>query len=70
MGSAGLLMSELDWMSTSLDRDLATEALATLVPPPTAPHQGWDEPSADPGHADWTSVLVRIASLVRGRAVA
>jgi hypothetical protein len=66
MDSAGLLMSELDWLSTSLDRDLTAETLATLVPLPAAPEQEWEEPLAGPCSTERTSLLARVTSFLRG----
>ncbi len=65
MGSAGLLTSELDWLSTSLDRDLITETLATLVPSPATPDQGWDEPVADRSDDTGPGLFARLMSVVR-----
>ena len=66
MGSAGLLVSELDWLSTSLDRDLATETLATLGPSSAAPDLEWDAPMSEPSRGDVTRMLARVASFLRG----
>ena len=66
MDSAGLLMSELDWLSTSLDRDLATETLATLIPTPAASDHACDEVLADPSRGERTALLTRVAGFLRG----
>lgn len=65
MDSAGLLMSELDWLSTSLDRDLTTETLASLVLSPAPSDQAWDEPVAGRSDDTGPSLLARLLSAVR-----
>ncbi len=67
MGSAGMLVSDLDWLGTSLDRDLATETLATLIPTSDPPDDGWGQPIGDPRRAERACWLDRVASFVRGR---
>ena len=67
MGSAGMLVSDLDWLSTSLDRDLAAETLTTLIPTSDPTDDGWDQPIGDPRRAERTRWLDRVASLVGGR---
>ena len=67
MGNAGLLMQELEYPTTWLDRGLVADTLDALVPPTVDPTLDWDEPILDRRQGAGTSLLVCMAAFLRGR---